>query len=209
LEEIPVISSFNDRVKEIHHSLDVHGVPHAFGGAIALIYGVQDPRLTHDIDINISVPVSDAVDVFNALPATLRWSPQDVDTVHRDGQVRLHWEPDLPVDLFFPQHEFHQMVAIRSRIVTFDQEPLPVISPTDLTVFKAMFNRTKDWSDIEGMLRAGTVDDAEALKWVATILGEDHPSYIRLSRLIEEVRTNPDANDSSAGDPNVWKQVRR
>ena len=101
------------------------------------------------------------------------------------------------------------MVAARSRIVTFDQEPLPVISPTDLTVFKAMFNRAKDWADIEAMLRAGTVDDAEALKWVGTILGEDHPSSIRLSRLIEEVRTNPDTTDSSAGDPNVWKQVRR
>ena len=61
---------FNDRVKEIHASLDAHGIPHAFGGAIALIYGVSDPRLTHDIDLNIAV------------------APEDVDQVLAQGVCR-------------------------------------------------------------------------------------------------------------------------
>jgi hypothetical protein len=202
-----VISNFNDRVKEIHASLDAHAIPHAFGGAIALIYGVHDPRLTHDIDINISVPVDDVQRVFDSLPPSLPWTPKDAEAVMVDGQVRLYWEPDLPVDLFFPQHEFHQTVAGRARVVTFDGEPLPVVTPTDLTVFKALFNRSKDWPDIEAMLRAGTVDQGEALRWVGEILGQDHESYLRLTELIDEVRARP-IEGSESGDPNVWKRVR-
>ena len=198
-----MIGNFNDRVKEIHASLDAHGVPHAFGGAIALIYGVHEPRLTHDIDLNIAVAPDDVERVLASLPSTLSWSPEDAEEVRRNGQVRLHWEPDLPVDLFFPQHDFHQVVAARSRTVTFDGEPLPVITPTDLTVFKTLFDRSKDWSDIEAMLKAGTVDESEALRWVGVILGEDHPSHARLADLITAVRDHPD--EGLDGDRNVWR----
>ncbi|MGH3279271.1 MAG: hypothetical protein ACRDNW_09050 [Trebonia sp.] len=201
-----MIGSFPDRVKEIHRSLDGHAIAHAFGGAIALIYGVADPRLTHDIDLNISVSVREAERVFRALPSTLAWSPEDVEAVRREGQVRLRWQPDLPVDIFFPQHRFHGVVAARVRTVTFDGEMIPVVTPTDLTVFKAMFNRSKDWPDIEAMLRAGTVDEGEALRWLGEILGEDHRSRARLAGLIEEVHASP--GEDRAGDPNVWRAAR-
>jgi hypothetical protein len=199
-----MIGNFNDRVKEIHASLDAHGIPHAFGGAIALIYGVSDPRLTHDIDLNISVAPDNVEQVLAALPRTLAHSDRDADAVRADGQVRLHWGQDLPVDLFFPQHEFHKVVASRTRVVTFDGEPLPVISPTDLTVFKTMFNRRKDWADIEAMLRAGTVDEAEALRWIRVILGDDHPCSTHLEELIAEVRDQPEP--MAHNDPNVWRR---
>jgi hypothetical protein len=199
-----MIGSFTDRVKEIHASLDAHGIPHAFGGAIALIYGVRDPRLTHDIDLNISVAPDHVEEVLAALPLTLQHSHQDAEAVRRHGQVRLHWGPDLPVDLFFPQHEFHHVVASRTRVVAFDGEPLPVISPTDLTVFKTMFNRRKDWADIEAMLRARTVDEAEAVRWVGVILGAGHPGCAQLEELIAEVRDQPDS--TTDGDPNPWRR---
>jgi hypothetical protein len=206
VETSRVIGNFNDRVKEIHASLDAHGIPHAFGGAIALIYGVNDPRLTHDIDLNISVPPARVDEVLAALPSTLRPSAGDAEAVRRHGQVRLHWGPDLPVDLFFPQHEFHGIVASRTRLVTFNGEPLPVISPTDLTVFKTMFNRRKDWADIEAMLRAGTVDEPEALRWIRVILGRDHPSCSHLAALMTEVHDQPER--TADGDPNVWRRGR-
>ncbi len=200
-----MIGNFNDRVKELHASLDAHGIPHAFGGAIALIYGVYEPRLTHDIDINISVPSDDVERVFDSLPPTLSWSEADARSVRSDGQVRLRWQPDLPVDLFFPQHEFHAVVASRSRLVTFDGDPLPVITPTDLTVFKALFDRSKDWPDIEAMLAAGTVDEKEALHWLEVIVGVDHPSHARLSDLVAHVKDRP-GGDGPDGDPNVWQR---
>lgn len=194
---------FNERVKQIHASLDQHGIHHAFGGAIALIYAVEHPRLTHDIDLNIAVETSKAATVLRALPHDLPWGEADVESVSRDGQVRLYWEKDLPVDLFFPQHDFHQVVADRTRMVTFDREPLPVISPTDLTVFKTLFNRTRDWADIEAMLEAGTVDTGDALHWVGEILGEDHPSHEHLLAVVERAAPH---HDGPAGDPNVWRR---
>ncbi len=196
--------NFTDRVKQIHAALEQHAVSHAFGGAIALIYAVEHPRLTYDIDLNIAVDTARVESVLKALPADLAWSEADKDAVVRDGQVRLHWGENLPVDLFFPQHEFHRVVAARTRVVTFDREPLPVISPTDLTVFKSLFNRTKDWADIEAMLEAGSVDTADALSWVRVIVGEDHPSFESLSRTVERFDRNGEGGTD--GDPNVWKR---
>jgi hypothetical protein len=67
-------------------------------------------------------------------------------------------------------------------------------------VFKALFNRTKDWADIEAMLRAGTVDVGDALRWIEVIVGDDHPSYTRLAGAADQVASQPD------GDPNVWRR---
>ncbi|HET9077569.1 MAG TPA: hypothetical protein VFN68_11615, partial [Acidimicrobiales bacterium] len=86
-----------------------------------------------------------------------------------------------------------------------------VISPTDLTVFKALFNRTKDWADIEAMLQAGSVDSADALRWVAEIVGEDHPSYQHLAQTVERAGADRrgggdrEGGDREGGDPAVWK----
>ena len=35
---------------------------------------------------------------------------------------------------------------------------IPVLGPVELAVFKAMFDRTRDWADIEAMVAAGTLD---------------------------------------------------
>ena len=53
----------------------------------------------------------------------------------------------------------------------------------DLAVFKAFFNRTKDWADIEAILDAGTVDVTPALGWLVRLLGPDHESTKRLAAL--------------------------
>jgi len=40
----------------IHAALMAAGIPHAFGGAIALAYCTGEPRATIDLDINVFVP---------------------------------------------------------------------------------------------------------------------------------------------------------
>ena len=90
----------------------------------------------------------------------------------RDGQVRLWWE-QTPVDLFFSVLPFHQQVAAEVRHVSFEGRTIPVVGCTGLTVFKAMFDRPRDWVDIEAMVEARAFDLEEARRWVVEMVGED------------------------------------
>lgn len=154
---------------------------HAFGGAIALAYHVASPRATADIDINITADPTTAAQVLSALPSGVRWNDADVAQIRRDGQTRLLWD-NTPVDLFFPQHELHSIVAARVEQVPLADFSIPVISATDLTIFKAMFDRPHDWLDIANMLAYGKVDRTEARSWLVRLMGDEDPRLARLDR---------------------------
>jgi hypothetical protein len=50
-------------------------------------------------------------------------------------------------------------------------------------VFKAMFDRTKDWADIEAMLEMRALDIDEALRWLSEMAGPKSRQYERLATL--------------------------
>jgi hypothetical protein len=50
-------------------------------------------------------------------------------------------------------------------------------------VFKAFFDRTKDWADLEEMAAAGTLDVDRVLGVLVRYLGTDDPRVERLRRL--------------------------
>lgn len=177
--------TFVDKIRRLREALVDADIAHGFGGAIALAYYVLEPRNTDDIDINICLPVSDAARVLSALPDGVEHDRGDIAAIVRDGQVRLRWNPDrVPIDLFFPQHPFHDEVARDITDMPFGDEMIPVISATHLTVFKTLFNRSKDWPDIEAMLAARAVDTEWAVGWVAELLGADSDQYGRLVELV-------------------------
>ena len=49
---------------------------------------------------------------------------------------------------------------------------IPVLGPVELAVFKAMFDRTRDWADIEAMLSAQTLDVDETRAKLLELAGE-------------------------------------
>ena len=175
------MTTFVEKIEQVHQSLAA--VPHAFGGALALAFHVESPRATADIDLNIALPVAAAREVLTALPRGVAWSEADVTAVQRDGQVRVLWD-GTPLDLFFPQDALHELVAARTIQVPFRGGSIPIISATDLTIFKTLFDRPKDWVDISEMLAYGTVDAAEALRWVRRLLGRTDPRCVRLAGLL-------------------------
>lgn len=171
-----------DKLLALHRVLADAGYAHAFGGAIALAYHVAAPRATADIDVNVQADVERAGELLAVLPAGIRHRPADAVTLRRDGQCRLWWDR-TPVDLFLPQHELHAVVMERTVVVEFAGVPVPILSATDLTVFKALFDRTKDWADIEEMLRPGapgSPDLAEVRFWLGRLVG---PDDVRLDKL--------------------------
>ena len=90
------------------------GVPHAFGGAIALAYCTEEPRGTRDVDINAFVPADQPEPVLAALPSGGRVPASTPRTLAADGQVRLWWD-DTPVDLFLDYAPLHAEAARGSR----------------------------------------------------------------------------------------------
>ena len=178
------MSRLAHRLLLIHDSLAAAGVRHAFGGAIALAYCTREPRGTRDLDVNVFVDPAAVADVAAALP-DLAWDDAALDAVRRDGQVRVYWD-DTPVDLFFDVHDFHRDVARDVRWVPFEGRRIPVISCAAVIVFKALFNRTRDWGDIETVIDDGVAGPAQALAWLRELLGPHAEPTRRLARLLGE-----------------------
>ena len=168
-----------DRVLAITASLKDAGIPYALGGALALAYATEEPRGTRDIDINVFVPSAEVDRVFESLPARVVRTEADRRAVKREDQVRLWWD-DTPIDLFFSASEFHTQVAKRCVTVPFGGRRVRVLSAEDLAVFKALFDRSRDWVDIEEMVSSGSLNQRLAARRLATIIGSDD---VRVARL--------------------------
>lgn len=177
------------RTIDVHQRLLSAGIDNAVGGALALGYHVDEPRATRDIDLNISLPASRALDALNVLPPDVPWDSGTVDLIRRDDQVRLWWPaddgPDIPLDLFFAADQLHDEVRRRAVSVPMLDTTVKVLSATDLTVFKALFDRPKDWLDIQAMLDAhdSSVDLDDVIGWVSSIVGSDDQRIARLRGL--------------------------
>lgn len=178
------------RTIDVHHRLLRAGIDNAIGGALALAYHVDDPRATQDIDLNVSLPARRAIDALEVLPDDVPWDAGTVEAIERDDQVRLWWPVDdgasIPLDLFFAADPLHDVVRRRTITVPMLNSAVQVLSATDLTIFKALFDRPKDWLDIQAMLEAhdSTVDIHDVIRWVGSIVGDDDQRIARLRGLV-------------------------
>ncbi|MDA8385975.1 MAG: hypothetical protein M0Z88_06915 [Actinomycetota bacterium] len=168
-----------ERIVAVHRRLDAAEIPHAFGGAIALAYHTLRPRATSGIDINVALPGAEAERVFRSMPPQVEWTGQLIRVARAREEVRLRWLRSGSIGLFFAKDDYYQLVEERKEIQRFAGTSLPVISATDLTVFKTLFNRPQDWVDIAEMLKAGTVDASEALRWAEHLGGVEGGDRLR------------------------------
>jgi hypothetical protein len=161
------------------------GTPHAFGGALALAY-YAEPRATVDIDLNVFVPpecFSEVAGPLVGLGANAD-APSIAALVSRDGQARVMWDR-TPIDLFFSYDPFHDAAARARHRVPFADATIPILAADHLIVCKVVFNRPKDWVDIDSALAGqAVVDSAEVLRWVARIVGDEDPRYNRIAALL-------------------------
>jgi hypothetical protein len=176
------VTSLVEKIVTLHVALDEVDIPHAFGGALALAWCTQRARGTIDIDVNVFVDRERTGQLLDALPAGIAWSDVDRALIERDGQARLWWD-GTPVDVFVNTTEFHEQVRQRCRREPFAGHELPFLGCTDLAVFKAFFDRTKDWADLEEMAAAGTLDLARVIGILSRYLGPTDHRIEHLRRL--------------------------
>src|SRR5215218_7338216 len=171
-----------EKLLAIHAALRSSSLPHAFGGAIALAYCVQEPRGTRDLDVNIFIDAGRAAEVLAALPDGVRVEEGDVEKVVRDGQTRLFWD-GVPVDVFLNNLPLHEEVAKGVLWVDMQGTQIPVLDCASLVIFKSFFARTRDWGDVEEVALATPEDVATAVEAVVGLVGEDDPAYRRLAEI--------------------------
>jgi hypothetical protein len=172
------------KVVAIHRALGTSRVPHAIGGALALAY-YAEPRATADVDVNVFVPTDRWPQVRDALAAlgVAGGAAPPPDALERDGQARLWWGRNA-VDLFFSYDEFHEEMRRGVRKVPFGEATLPILSPEHLAICKAMFDRSKDWLDIEQILVAtDPIDLAEIERWLRRMAGQSDPRIAKLAEI--------------------------
>lgn len=186
--------ALDEKIVALADALEAASIPHAFGGALALAY-YATPRGTHDIDLNVFVPEAKSGAVLRELAklgvdATAAKSLREART---RGQTRVRWE-HTPLDLFFNYDPLHQRCAERLQRVPFgDGVTIPILSAEDLAIFKALFDRAKDWSDIGEMLFAlgPDFDGTYAVSWLRKILAPGDARLARFEALLRDPATAP------------------
>jgi hypothetical protein len=178
-----VAESLTERISVIHQRLSAAQIDYAFGGALALAWCTEQARGTIDIDINIFLSPETVRRVRTILGPEVVWANEDEAIVERDGQVRVWWLK-TPIDLFFNTTPFHEAALTRVRFHSFLGESIPFLGCGDLAVFKAFFNRTKDWADLEAMVAAQTLDVDRVIGVLVQYLGSSDERVARLLRLV-------------------------
>ncbi|HKI74772.1 MAG TPA: hypothetical protein VJ998_09015 [Pseudomonadales bacterium] len=176
------MATLSQQILSLHHALTRANLSHAFGGALALAWCTERARGTIDIDINVFVGIDQIDTVIDTLPNGVAVPKRALAELKREGQVRLWWDK-TPVDLFLNTTDFHAGLETRVRWEQFAGDSVPFLSCLDLAVFKAFFNRTKDWADLEEMVSAGTLDVSRVKETLARYLEEDDPRFAHLAAL--------------------------
>ncbi len=184
---------FVDRVVVLHGALVDLETPHAFGGALSLAYHAT-PRGTVEIDLNVFLPPNDASLLVDALgflgvePPALSEGP----AIPIAG-IQCPWE-DTHIDLFFSYDvQFFESVRSRVEVHAFEDSShrlhdLPFLSAEDLCIFKIIFNRQKDWADIEAMIEETPLNEQYVQTWLLHLRGEtEWPKIRRFQRLSTQV----------------------
>jgi hypothetical protein len=178
--------TWDQKVVRLNAALAERGVPYAFGGAIALNYH-REPRSTLDIDLNIFLSPEHEETVVAVLGEVYDLAEHErvKREMRREGQTRSRWG-DTYVDLFLANTEFHAAMAERVERQPFGEATIPVLSIEDLLICKALFDRSKDWVDIEAVAktRRDDLDRAYIGRWLDRFLPPEDPRLDRLEAIL-------------------------
>ena len=165
--------TFAQRVVAVHDALTAAGIPFGFGGALALAYHVPEPRATNDIDVDVTLELTPESirRLERALVGMVTFSDTQVESMLRDGQARTYWD-EFAIDIFFTVHYFHEDAMDKLLWVPFADRTIPIISAAHLAVLKALFNRPKDWVDIQEMAYLESFPRLRVMVWLRELLTE-------------------------------------
>lgn len=171
-----------------HRLLEGAGLPHAFGGALALnLYA--EPRMTQDVDVSVFVPWEERSTVLPLFDG-IGYRPEApvADAAPIAGVRLVHEDQREVIDVFFALDAVYDRVRDRAVPVEIGLhgEVLPFFTAEDITAFKVSFNRPKDWVDLQSLVRSGTALDLDYIEDLLLDLRGPtmHPRVARLRALV-------------------------
>ncbi len=159
---MPSASAPADLLRALSSALGGHGCRwYLFGAQAVTIWG--RPRLTTDVDVTVRLASGTTEDLVATLVgAGFRLSEEFSDAFVRTTRVLplLHEASGMPLDVVLAGPGLEDAFLSRAVLVAIAEYEVPVISPEDLIVTKALAGRPKDVEDIRGILflRATTLD---------------------------------------------------
>jgi hypothetical protein len=94
--------------------------------------------------------------------------------------------------VFFDYAPVHADAARNRRTVPFEGIRIPVLGPVELAVFKVMFDRTRDWADLEAMAERGTLDLDAVSASLSGMIDEGDARFARLGALRDLAPRRPE-----------------
>lgn len=162
-------------VSEVCAFLEGEHIPYALIGGYAVQH-LGEPRLTHDVDIEILVDEADKERVFEKLLAAFRPRIADALAFARQNRVLLVYASnDIPVDITLAPPGYGQVIAQRAWRIALapDVPPIAILSPEDLIIHKLIAHRPIDLQDVQGVLkRQGSALDLDYIRANLAVFNE-------------------------------------
>lgn len=171
---MPEIPNAPEVARRLADALEEAEIPYAIGGAIA--YGLHaPPRATNDVDLNVFLPPSELDPAFDALEnAGAKLERPSARTSAADrGDFIVH-VGGMRVDVFVPSIPLSESAEKRVRKGVLLGRPIAMLSAEDLVVFKLLFFRAKDLSDIARLVafQGAALDRDYVRRWLVETVGE-------------------------------------
>jgi hypothetical protein len=166
---------------------NVNGV--IIGGLAVALLG--RPRITRDIDALILLPEQRWSD-FTDSGSKFGFLPRYADTMAmaREGRILLfhHASSAIEVDISLGCLPFEEEILARHNVVKIGKVSVPLPTPEDLVIMKAVAHREQDLLDIEGLLAAHPhLEKRRVRRWVKAFANalEAPELYEDLQRLLK------------------------
>jgi predicted nucleotidyltransferase len=156
------------------------------GGVAASLLG--EPRTTADIDALFLIPMAEVPNLMR-LAEEIGFSPRltDAEGFARESRMLLlkHRSSETDIDISIGNLEFEEKVLARGSTVSIKELRLPLPSPEDLIILKAVADRPKDLQDIQAIFAA-----------------QEHLD-------LDYIRTTVKEFAALLGRPSIWEDVAR
>lgn len=170
-------------------ALESRGQDYAIGGALALGYWA-DPRGTMDVDLTLFVSAdrpTECVSVLQGIGCHVSASDA-VALLQEHGFCRATFAA-VRVDVFVPTIPFYDTARARRRRVPLKHGHVMIWDPETLAVFKMMFFRRKDVTDLEQILqRQPSLDRTWVRDQLVEIYGPRDARIAQWDELITELQ---------------------